>query len=137
MGGHIAVERSVLLSVELANTLVLQSPKLVVVVASQPLGDLLRQVAWGRVDRRWKVVVHNAGPCGTKEVINVKKGDVVELVAHLARGVRSASVVEEVLGEAVAVTPPQRKRVTNVAVPEDGDEELHGGRTCLMTRCLR
>ena len=68
----------------------------------------------------------------------MKKGEVVQLVTHVARGVRSAGLVEEVLGEAVAVTPPQRERVTNVAVPEDGDKEFpQGGRACLMTRRLR
>ena len=52
----------------------------------------------------------------------MKKGEVVELVVHLARGVCSVAFVEEALGEAVTVTQPQRKRVTNVEIPKDGDE---------------
>ena len=98
----------------------------------------LWQVAWGRIGRRRKAVVHDGGPCGTKETIDVKKGEVVELVAHLAWGACSAAFVEEVLGEAVALTQPQRKKVTNVAVPEDGDEYLpQGDHACLMNRRLR
>ena len=54
-GSHDAVEGSALLSIELVNTVVLQSPQLVVVVLGQLLDDLVRQVAWGRVDRRRKV----------------------------------------------------------------------------------
>ena len=53
----------------------------------------------------------------SKAAFYVKKSEVVELVAHLARGVCSAPFVEEILGEAVTVTQPQRKRVTNIAVP--------------------
>ena len=67
-----------------------------------------------------------------------KKGEAVKLVTHRARGIRSAGLVEEVPGEAVAVALPQRKRVTNVTVPEDSDEELpQGGGACLMTHRLR
>ena len=47
-------------------------------------------------------------------------------------------MVEQVLDEAVAVTPQQRKRVTNVTVPKAGDEELpQGGGACVMIRRLR
>ena len=66
VGSHDTVEGGALLSVQLANTLVLRLPQLVVAVPGQLLDDLVWQVLRGRVDRRWKAVVHNAGPCGTK-----------------------------------------------------------------------
>ena len=76
------------------------------------------------------MVVHSAEPCGTKAAIDVKKGKVVEVVPHLARGVRTVGLVEEVLGEAVAATLSKRKRATNVGVPEDGDR-APSGRPCM------
>ena len=117
VGSHDAVEGRALLSDELANTLVQQSPKLVVVVPGQLIDGLVgqgRQATEGDYPQR--------RPYGTKTAIDVKKGEVVELVVHLARGVCSVAFVEEALGEAVTVTQPQRKRVTNVEIPKDGDE---------------
>ena len=51
VGTHGTVEGSALLSCKRANTVVLQSLQLVLVVPDQLLDDLVRQVAWGRVDR--------------------------------------------------------------------------------------
>ena len=51
IGSHDTVEGSAMLSCKLANTVVLQSLQLVFVVPDQLLEDLVRQVAWGRVDK--------------------------------------------------------------------------------------
>lgn len=68
----------------------------------------------------------------------MKKNQLAKLVAHRARGGRSAGLVENVLGETVAVISPRRKRATSVTAPEYGDDELpQGGPACLRTRNLR
>ena len=60
------VEVRTMLSAEQACSLVLQLP-LVVIFPGQFLNDLIRQVAWGRVDRRRKAIIHNAGPTARRQ----------------------------------------------------------------------
>ena len=75
-----------------------------------------------RVNRRRKVVlVHNAGPCGTRAAIDAKKGaSLLWNSSHIYLS-REESAERawwgKSFGEVVAVTPPQIKRVANAAVP--------------------